>query len=96
MIRRFHQSGNFATLDHVVPKVWGGGDGEDNLVYACRKCNQAKGNTLTKEFIEKMSVEPTKIGNWETRPERPDIVVWAGGPGSLDAMLMGQGRESKG
>ena len=32
-----------ATVDHVVPRSRGGSNELDNLVAACRPCNQAKG-----------------------------------------------------
>jgi 5-methylcytosine-specific restriction endonuclease McrA len=31
------------TVDHVIPRRLNGGDDEDNLVAACRKCNYSKG-----------------------------------------------------
>lgn len=31
------------SLDHVVPKFFGGVTKEENLVYACRDCNNEKG-----------------------------------------------------
>jgi 5-methylcytosine-specific restriction endonuclease McrA len=34
------------TLDHVIPKRLGGGDAWDNLVCACSKCNNKKGDRL--------------------------------------------------
>ncbi len=38
-------NGQTATKDHVIPKSRGGGRGE-NLVWACKKCNGLKGNTV--------------------------------------------------
>ncbi|QDZ20313.1 HNHc domain-containing protein [Chloropicon primus] len=38
------------TLDHVIPTSRGGGTEWDNLVTACNKCNQKKGNKLLKEL----------------------------------------------
>ena len=32
------------TIDHIIPKASGGKDSWDNLVAACRSCNQKKGN----------------------------------------------------
>ena len=32
------------TIDHIIPKARGGKDSWDNLVAACRSCNQKKGN----------------------------------------------------
>jgi 5-methylcytosine-specific restriction endonuclease McrA len=37
------------TIDHVIPKSRGGEHSWDNVVIACRKCNQRKGSKLTKE-----------------------------------------------
>lgn len=33
-----------ATLDHVTPRSMGGAGSMDNLVAACRKCNNGRGN----------------------------------------------------
>jgi 5-methylcytosine-specific restriction endonuclease McrA len=35
------------TLDHVIPKSRGGENNWENLVTACEKCNQRKGNRTT-------------------------------------------------
>ena len=32
------------TVDHVIPKIYGGKDAWENLVCACIKCNNVKGN----------------------------------------------------
>lgn len=37
------------TMDHVLPKSRGGTNSWDNLVTACKKCNQKKGNKTPKE-----------------------------------------------
>ena len=37
-------TGSELTLDHYRPHSANGGDDEDNLVYACIKCNQFKGD----------------------------------------------------
>lgn len=39
-------SSNFATVDHVIPRARGGSGKRDNLVLACLKCNQEKGDNL--------------------------------------------------
>lgn len=31
------------TIDHVLPRCQGGGDGAENLAVACRACNSRKG-----------------------------------------------------
>jgi 5-methylcytosine-specific restriction endonuclease McrA len=35
-------AGGELTIDHYRPRAAGGGDEDDNLVYACVKCNQYK------------------------------------------------------
>jgi 5-methylcytosine-specific restriction endonuclease McrA len=37
------------TIDHVIPKVRGGGSSWDNLVCACKQCNQTKGARTPRE-----------------------------------------------
>jgi thymidylate synthase (FAD) len=37
---------NTATFDHKVPKASGGSEKESNIVLACYKCNNQRGNTL--------------------------------------------------
>ncbi len=37
-------------IDHIIPKSRGGSDRIDNLVLACRKCNNEKGNRTASEF----------------------------------------------
>ncbi len=36
---------NQLSIDHLIPKSKGGSDEADNMVWACRSCNSAKGNT---------------------------------------------------
>jgi len=38
------------TLDHVIPRSRGGGDTWDNLVTACKKCNNVKSDLTLEEF----------------------------------------------
>jgi len=40
-----------ATIDHVIPRSKGGTDEESNLVAACPRCNNAKGDLDVEEFI---------------------------------------------
>ena len=42
-------------LDHVIPRSQGGTDNEDNLVVACRKCNQDKGNLTPEQWLNKLT-----------------------------------------
>lgn len=38
------------TIDHLTPRSRGGGNTFSNLVLACRKCNEIKGNRTVAEF----------------------------------------------
>lgn len=38
------EAGSTLTIDHFLPQSRGGGDGADNLVYACSACNSFKGD----------------------------------------------------
>lgn len=39
------------TIDHKTPQCRGGTDDLENLVYACRKCNNEKGNMTLSEYL---------------------------------------------
>lgn len=39
------------TRDHVVPRSRGGSNDPENIVYACRSCNAAKGNRTPEEWL---------------------------------------------
>lgn len=39
------------TIDHRIPRVRGGTDRLGNLVFACRSCNQRKGDLPEADFI---------------------------------------------
>lgn len=52
------------TIDHIIPKVRGGGDSWENLTTACRTCNQKKGDRLPEEagmVLEKQPKKPSRI-----------------------------------
>jgi len=53
-------SRNSLTIDHVVPKSRGGLDTWENLITACVRCNNSKGNRTPKEAGMKMLTKPTK------------------------------------
>lgn len=38
------------TIDHMHPRVFGGGNGIDNLVVACKSCNSSKKSRSIEEF----------------------------------------------
>ena len=44
---------NFASLDHVKPKIYGGEDIYDNIVVACSPCNTKKGCMDVQEFLDR-------------------------------------------
>ena len=48
-----------STIDHILPKNKGGGNGRDNLVLACQPCNQEKDDNLTFEYALILSLRHT-------------------------------------
>lgn len=79
------------TIDHVVPKVRGGGSAWDNLVCACKRCNQIKGARTPREAGMTLRTEPTEprylamvMLDQASRPEswQPYIPSIAGRPNS--------------
>lgn len=48
----------FLTRDHVVPQSRGGKDVWKNVVTACNRCNNAKADTVLKNFHMKLLKEP--------------------------------------
>ena len=46
------------TVDHVIPKTLGGKDNWDNLVCACIKCNNKKGNRTLEQTNMKLIRQP--------------------------------------
>ena len=51
-------------LDHVVPKSHGGTDRYDNLVAACRPCNQQRGNQPIEQWLKR---RPQKLAEIEAK-----------------------------
>ena len=51
-------------LDHVVPKSHGGTDRYDNLVAACRTCNQQRGNQTLEQWLKR---RPKKLAEIEAK-----------------------------
>jgi len=38
-------------LDHIFPKIYGGKDDAENLIFACRNCNSSKGKKDLMEWM---------------------------------------------
>ena len=69
-----HFSTKGLTLDHVVPRVQGGGNAWTNLVCACVRCNARKGGRTPSQARMKLIREPVK-------PRRnPAITLRLGSP----------------
>lgn len=41
---------NRLTKDHIYPKVRGGKNGKNNMVWSCRQCNELKGHMILGAF----------------------------------------------
>jgi 5-methylcytosine-specific restriction endonuclease McrA len=54
------------TVDHVIPKIYGGSDSWENLVCACLECNNKKGHH-TPEQINLMLIR---------KPRRPNHITF--------------------
>ena len=65
-----HGAPNSATIDHYVPRSIARGLGFDNLVLACKKCNEQKGNSLPAEFAGQYPDKVIQEGSWELVPNR--------------------------
>lgn len=46
------------TVDHIIPKARGGADVWENLVAACLKCNNKKGNRTPEEAEMELRIKP--------------------------------------
>jgi 5-methylcytosine-specific restriction endonuclease McrA len=67
------------TLDHILPKAQGGATTPQNLVSACKKCNQRKGNRtpeqarmplLTSQKLLRLGLDHVLLCHYaESRPE---------------------------
>jgi 5-methylcytosine-specific restriction endonuclease McrA len=58
------------TLDHVVPRVQGGGNSWTNLVCACMKCNTRKGGRTPRQANMHLIQKPYKPARCEARTLR--------------------------
>lgn len=51
------------TVDHIVPKIYGGEDTWENLVCACPDCNNKKGHKLPEQAGLRLIRKPRKPNN---------------------------------
>lgn len=73
------------TVDHVLPKSKGGVDSWENLVAACLKCNNAKGDKFLTDLGWSLKQAPKMPSgaNWlirgaeHTQPEWDDFLAWS-------------------
>jgi len=66
------------TLDHLVPRVRGGYDHDNNLVTACRACNSQKGKRTVEEYRRYLSVQLdfcNDVAAW-LRGEAVEVMFW--------------------
>jgi len=62
-------------VEHIVPRIHGGGDNQDNLALACIDCNLHKGTNLT--GVDPMTNKVTKL--FHPRHDRwEDHFEWQG------------------
>lgn len=61
------------TIDHVIPRAKGGTDTWDNLVSACKSCNQEKSDLDLDEYIE-MKLDQGVDLNYPD-PKRPHYIM---------------------
>lgn len=47
------------TVDHILPREYGGDNTTNNLTTACRGCNKKKGSLLLTQFIDAFKVKIT-------------------------------------
>jgi len=52
---------SFLSIDHLIPKIKGGHDYSDNLVWACRSCNSSKRDRDLLEWCQIKNVFPSVL-----------------------------------
>ncbi len=63
--------------DHVIPRVRGGCECEENKVDVCRGCNRAKGDMTPLEYYSWHEKGPFDYGGW-TLAEKQHFLLQAG------------------
>lgn len=64
-----------ATIDHVIPSSRGGTNGLDNLVAACRWCNEERGNKTPVEILDLSTRPPESVSVAPATPTPPTPVT---------------------
>ena len=73
------RKGGHLTLDHVFPRHRGGRDAWENLVTACRACNQRKGGRTPEEArmpLRRRPFEPKATARALLRPDAEHCSAW--------------------
>ena len=68
------QDSKLMTIDHVIPKSRGGKNTWENLVVACKKCNQKKGNKTPIEAGMRLRKTPKKPKESVLRKIKPSQI----------------------
>jgi 5-methylcytosine-specific restriction endonuclease McrA len=58
------------TVDHVVPRAYGGSDSIGNLTFACQSCNSMKGDKSAGWFVnnvKRLKLRKKKRETWKAR-----------------------------
>ncbi len=61
-------------VDHVIPRVSGGGDELSNLVSCCRLCNLKKGKKEQAVFLGSLSTPPVSLMSLHTKTESLPLI----------------------
>ena len=72
------------TLDHVVPRVQGGGNSWKNLVCACLRCNTKKGGRTPSQANMKLIRQPYKPSTCESQRVRIGLAQYESWKSFLD------------
>lgn len=62
------------TIDHIIPKDLGGNNKWDNVITACKKCNNLKDNRLLTEIGWSLRYDPTPV-TWRTKLSSEQMIV---------------------
>ena len=79
--------GEIITIDHAKPRSRGGLSWDDNLLPACNRCNNLKGNLTVSEFRKYVKIRIIRrlfdLGYYTGNPSLLRIVFWGEGNDSV-------------